>query len=121
MKKTVIYRLDNDDRVWARDIEEAFNRVIQYCPELRARKVAKKDKSDVVPSPLVRFNRIVCNGEFDRTDVFWLNHYSHAVYDRVLESLGKGRHPIEIEESIEQAAENLVTVTADFQSFVEAS
>lgn len=117
MKTLITYRLDEDDPSWAKLLEEAFNRLTEFAPEIRIMPPKPKKGEERIRTAYSRFNRIT-NGEFDQSDVLWIRMYSIKVFHAAFYSCRKGKHPAEVEQSILQAAENLQTTVEDFLDYV---
>jgi hypothetical protein len=109
--KTAIFWDDDDPFPMGKRIDEAFNRVISFCPELLSKETRKETK----PPELTSFNRVT-GGDFDRDDIVRLLDYALAVHGRVVD-----RHVASdpVGESVLQAVENLLTVVRDTARYVQ--
>lgn len=113
MKIIQLYKLEPDDPDWPRQIDEAFNRVLEFAGEIRYSRESK------VPHRQYKlFNRVVTNGEFTLEDWQDLYAYGLQVVDRA--NAGAMRHPPGIAESIAQAAKHLSEVLYEFNVWVIA-
>lgn len=133
--KTVIYFDDNDPSPMGKRLAEAFNRTINFCPEL----LEKDSKGIHRPRELTSHNRVI-GGEFDLTDIATLSTYAAVVHARIMakypatdiETIERARavvrkhgdsgDPFEgnIIESMHQAAKNLVEVMQEITRYVYA-
>jgi hypothetical protein len=97
---------DNDPFPMGKRVEEAFNRVIEFCPELRA----ESDKPSHRPPEQIAWRKVT-NGEFNFQDLKTLEGYAEAVRARIN---GKyGGNTSDLAQSIFQASQNLTTVLTD--------
>lgn len=107
MKRLTLYRFDSEtDANWQRRIDEAFCRVLEFCPELRHTKAR--------PPELTAFNRII-GGEFSTLDVNTLVDYGDKVRERIQAQYA--RVPFRDApwaDAVRQAADNLSHVLTDF-------
>lgn len=115
MKIIVTFNIDNNDAIrWNTRVEEAFNRMLNFCPELQAPGgITEKQRKANRSSALVAYNRIT-SGEFDAHDLDILGKLASTAFDRANASV----HPPEVKNSILQAAVNLVTVIQEFTQYV---
>src|SRR5437879_5650135 len=112
MHSKITYYWDSDDPIdIGKRLDEAFNRVISFCPELLVQVTKKTDRSP----ELIAFNRVV-GGDFDIDDLLKLTDYADLVKSRIMEKYGESSG--QVAESIRQAAENLVTVAHDALQYV---
>lgn len=109
MKRKILYQFDGDDPLFNRDIEHAFNRVANFCPE-----IYHFNKEH--PKELKSFNRIT-QGEFSAEDLFDLNNYALKIHKIILEKYPS--KDTELAESIIQAAENLITTMENFSGYFD--
>lgn len=111
--KVSIFWDDNDPFPMGKRLEEAFNRVANFCPELRPgpEDEKKSQRSEV----RVSFNRIV-GGDFDIDDITRITAYSATVFTQIAERHGKSQFPQS--ESIMQAAQNMVDIVMHTVTYV---
>lgn len=108
MKRLVVYKLEADDPNWSTRIDEAFNRVLSFAPELR------KDHG----WERKWYNKVVANGEFTQGEWNDLQTYGGIVANRAVD--GAKLHTAELALSINQAAINLREVLAEFGAWVSS-
>lgn len=112
MKAITIYRFDLDDDCWAKRIEEAFNRLLEFAHDLRSN---AKEK----PRALTAFNRII-NGEFNEDDVYAIDAYGRIVAQNATTKYSwPPFSELITAESILQSAENLKSTVAEFHTWFE--
>src|SRR5437879_6302735 len=76
MHSKMIYYWDTDDPIeLGKRLDQAFNRILSFCPELL---VPPGDKDARTPES-ISLNRVV-GGEFDMSDVTRLNAYAQQEY-----------------------------------------
>jgi hypothetical protein len=114
MKTKVEFTWDNDDPInYGKQIDEAFNRVISFCPEL----LSEEEKSRR-PAELISFNRVT-NGEFDMGDIRRLYSYALQANENITERYAAQSGPQA--ESVLQAGRNVVQIMADVATYVTMS
>ena len=112
MHSKIIYYWDADDPIEpGKRLDQAFNRVLSFCPELL---VPPGDKDARTPES-ISLNRVV-GGEFDMSDVTRLSAYASLVSRRIVAKWGTCGE--DFAKSCLQAGENLVAVTAQVRDCV---
>jgi hypothetical protein len=102
--RTVISWDDDDPFPMGKRIDEAFNRVINFCPEV------------ITESPIKKaFNRVV-KGEFESGDLTILLEYAEVIRQRVDGRYGGS--DTEVSRSVYQALVNLYTVLKEISEYV---
>ena len=117
MHTTTIIRFDENDAInWSRRLDEAFNRVINFAPEILYTPAMLKSRERVI------FNKIVDNREFSRED--WRNFVAYA--SEVVRRIGTKVHSQTYQEAdpalvaaIVQAQTNLVEVMTELDLAIE--
>ena len=117
MKITITYGFSQDDEPWQKRIEHAFNRLINFAPELQE-DLSQPDQRKKTRTPeLIAFNRII-GGEFDIEDVKTLNSYVATLFDRVQERYtAAGPELTEMKHGCVQAGVNACTIMSDFTAW----
>jgi hypothetical protein len=102
-------------------VEEAFDRVINFCPELLP-SPSKAGQKKVERSPELRaFNRLRANG-FDSDDVQTLGKYAETVRRRIVDHYAHADPALaQVKASVEQAAENLFQIVNEFARWFTAA
>lgn len=103
----------------AKNLDEAFNRVISFCPELLMPGVTVGDPLPITidKPPRTAFNRVTANGEFDWSDIGTLIHYTIVVHKRVHAKYPPDRTDDQAV-GIRQACKNLVDTVAETAAYV---
>ena len=116
----VIFELQDGDPPWDAQVEVAFNRVINFCPELLpSRNTAGQKKVERNPE-LRAFNRLRANG-FDLDDVQNLGKYVETVRRRIVDHYAHVDPALaQVKASMEQAAENLLQIVEEFARWFTA-
>lgn len=122
MKRSVktIYRFDDNDALChGRDVEEAFNRMMNFAPELYE---PEKPKEKRHPARRA-FNIITSSSgaEFERMDVEVLRDYAVAVVKRAKDRIAGGKVMLEMIESVRQAADHLTVVLGNVAMAIDAA
>jgi predicted Zn-dependent peptidase len=107
MKTIAIFRYDDADPNWARELLHAFNRLTAFAEELRS---TEKDKSP----QLISYNRIL-GGEWDSDDVANLVEYASLVVLRARKKYENFEAPWKT--AILESTENLERVIHDFDEW----
>lgn len=112
MKTKVEYTWDDEDPTcFGKVVDGAFNRILNFCPEL----LAKAEKASHRTPEGVSFNRVT-NGQFDMNDVRRLHGYAISIHNAVTKKYaGKSD---DLSESVLQAAKNAVDVMAEVRLYV---
>jgi hypothetical protein len=116
----VTFELEDGDPPWETHVDEAFNRVINFCPELLPprSKVGKKKAERSLE--LQAFKRLRANA-FDLDDVQTLRKYGETVRRRILDHYAHADPALaQVKASTEQAAANLLQIVNEFTRWFTA-
>lgn len=81
MKKKIVYNFDGGDPPWGSRLDQAFNPLMEFAPELKGR-------TELLPEQKA-FNRLTGNG-FAAEDIKIIQEYSQVVINRVLNKYSSG-------------------------------
>ncbi len=121
MKHTTTHTFTNDDAPWPKRIEQAFNRVINFAPELWEpdKEMSSSDIKRSRTDELIAFNRIATAGAFDDDDLRILNNFAMTVFDRIQERYKHAGDDLKpIKDSCLQAGINVCQVMAEFSTWM---
>lgn len=121
MKHITTHIFTSEDEPWPKRIEQAFNRVINFAPELwePGPDVTRAEYKRSRTPELVAFNRIATAGAFDDDDLLTLNAYAMLIFDRIQERYKDAGDDLKlIKDSCLQAGINVCQVMAEFSTWM---